>query len=41
MEINKYCKIHNLENVYKKDKKIQGKTKKVWVGIKSIEEEEY
>jgi phage/plasmid-associated DNA primase len=38
MELNKYCKIHNLENIYKKDRKIQGKTRKVWVGIKSIDE---
>jgi hypothetical protein len=38
MEMNKYCKIYKLENINSKDKKIQGKTRKVWVGIKSIED---
>jgi phage/plasmid-associated DNA primase len=38
MEINKYCKINKLENIYSKNKKILGKTKKVWSGIKIINE---
>jgi len=39
-EMNKYCKINNLENVYSKPKKIHGKTKQVWYGIKFIQEME-
>jgi hypothetical protein len=38
MELNKYCKIHKLDYVYKKDKKVGGKTKKVWVGIKTLDD---
>ena len=38
MELNKYCKINGMEKVYKKDKKIGGKTKKVWVGIKMLDD---
>ena len=40
IELNKYCKINKLENIYKKDKKISGKTKKVWCGIALIQEME-
>ena len=34
IELNKYAKINNLNNVGKYDKWIDGKTKKVWRGIK-------
>lgn len=40
MELNKHCKINKLENIFKKDKKVNGKTKKVWCGIKLIQEME-
>lgn len=40
MEMNKYCKINKLENIYKIQKKLQGKNKKVWQGIKMINEVE-
>lgn len=36
IEMNKYCKIHNLENIGKKQKKLAGKNRKVWAGIKMI-----
>jgi len=39
MELNKYCKINKLENIVSKQKKIQGKNKQVWTGIKMIEED--
>lgn len=39
MEMSKYCKINNLENVMKFDKKLGGKTKKCWRGIKIVNEE--
>ena len=34
MEIERYCIIHELKNVINKDKKIEGKSKRVWFGIK-------
>lgn len=34
LEMNKYAKLHKQENVYSKDKKISGKTRKVWYGLK-------
>lgn len=37
VDINKYVKINNLKNVFSKDKKINGKTKKAWLGIKEIQ----
>lgn len=40
IELNKYCKIHKLENVYSKQKKVKGKVKQVWYGIKTIVEVE-
>ena len=36
IELNKYAKINNHDNVHKHDKKINGKTVKVWKGIKII-----
>lgn len=33
-EITAYCETHSLQQVLKKDKKIDGKAKKVWFGIK-------
>jgi hypothetical protein len=36
MEMNKYININQIKNVYSKDKKINGKTKKVWIGIKCL-----
>ena len=43
LEMNKYAKIHKLENVFSKDKKVGVKTKKVWYGLKlypaEVEEE--
>lgn len=40
IELNKYCKINNLENIYSKPKKVKGKVKQVWYGIKTIVEVE-
>lgn len=37
VDINKYVKINNLKNTRTKDKKINGKTKKVWFGIKEVQ----
>jgi hypothetical protein len=34
----KYCAINKCENVKRTDKKLKGKTKKVWLGIKRISE---
>ena len=39
-DINKYCKQNNLTNVVSKLKKIGGKSKQAWIGIRMIEEEE-
>jgi len=39
VEMNKYVKINNLDNVYSKDKKI-GKAVKVWFGIKHLQEQD-
>lgn len=33
-EITAYCETHSLQHILKKDKKIDGKAKKVWFGIK-------
>lgn len=33
-DINKYAEINKLNNVYSKSKKINGKTTRVWIGIK-------
>ena len=37
VDMNKYVKINDLKNVLVKDKKINGKTKKVWFGIREIQ----
>ena len=37
VDLKKYIIIHKLENVFNKNKKINGKTKMVWFGIKRIE----
>ena len=34
IELKKYCSIKKFNNVESKDKKLQGKTKKCWIGIK-------
>jgi hypothetical protein len=36
--LHKYCILNKYENVDRSDRKIKGKTKKVWTGIKTIEE---
>lgn len=38
LELNKYVKLNNLQNVVSKLKKIKGKPKQCWIGVKSIEE---
>ena len=38
LEMKKYIKINNLDNVVNKAKKIKGKSIVVWVGVKLIEE---
>lgn len=38
LEMNKFCKINKLTNVHKKDKKIQGKCKTIWTGIKHMDD---
>ena len=38
-ELNKYATINKLENLHNLDKKIAGKTNKVWIGIKEREED--
>ena len=37
-DIKKHCKLKRYDNVVNKDKKIQGKTRKAWVGIREIVE---
>jgi hypothetical protein len=39
MEMHRYTAIKKLENVMTKAKKIEGKTKQVWIGIKIAEED--
>lgn len=39
-ELNKYAIINKLENLKSKDKKIGGKTNKIWIGIKEKEVED-
>jgi phage/plasmid-associated DNA primase len=39
-EMNKYIKINGLDNVFSKDKKISGKVKKVWYGIKNVSDDD-
>ena len=36
MELKKYCKLKKYENIESKVKKLGGKAKQVWIGIKSI-----
>ena len=36
MELKKYCKIKKFDNVESKNKKLNGKCPKCWVGIKKI-----
>jgi hypothetical protein len=38
MELKKYCCLRKFENVNSVDKKVSGKTKKVWIGLKLIKE---
>ena len=38
MEITKYATINKYTNVYSKDKKINGKSKRCWFGVKKVEE---
>ena len=41
MELKKYLKLKNYNNVESKDKKIAGKAKKAWIGIKrNIEDDD-
>jgi phage/plasmid-associated DNA primase len=40
IEFKKYLTIHKIENVYNKQKKIAGKPKMVWVGLRRIQETE-
>ena len=40
MELKKYCSIKKYNNVESKDKKIAGKAKKSWIGIKKIIDDE-
>ena len=38
VELNKHCKLNELKDVKSDVKKIGGKTKRVWFGIKTINE---
>ena len=38
MELKKYCSIHKFINVVSKDKKIGGKCRQAWIGIKKCDE---
>jgi hypothetical protein len=40
VDMKKYCAKNKLDNVYSKDKKINGKSVMAWFGVKKIEEEE-
>ena len=35
MELNKYCIINHIDGVHKHFKKIDGKKKNIWIGIKN------
>ena len=37
MELKKYCKLNKLDNIESKDKKINGRVIKAWLGIKKID----